>query len=213
MAQLFISYANEDTEFARRLAGALHEQGWSVWWDKQIPPGMDYAQVIEKAVTEASCIIILWSKHSIGSRWVQTEAAEAADRHIAATVLIDETPGERIPFEFRRLQAVDLSDWRAGTPHNGFDRLANRIRSILDETLKMATPIHRDSDKLVSWKEAVTHWGRGKQRLFRTAALLVFLIGVWLLTEPTGGRLYPLVGALLLMGAAIFLLHRGRHPP
>ena len=66
MSQIFISYANEDTDFARRLAGAFEGQGWTVWWDKQIPPGMDYAQVIEAAVTAAQCVVVLWSRHSIG---------------------------------------------------------------------------------------------------------------------------------------------------
>ena len=62
LSQIFISYANEDMEFARRLAKAFEHEGWSVWWDKQIPPGMDYAQVIEQAVKAASCIVVLWSK-------------------------------------------------------------------------------------------------------------------------------------------------------
>jgi hypothetical protein len=47
---------------------------------------MDYAHVIEAAVKEAQCVVVLWSQHSIRSRWVQTEAAAGADRNIVATV-------------------------------------------------------------------------------------------------------------------------------
>jgi hypothetical protein len=50
VSQIFISYAKEDVDFARRLPGAFEGQGLPVCWDKQIPPGMDYAHVIEAAV-------------------------------------------------------------------------------------------------------------------------------------------------------------------
>ena len=211
MSQIFISYANEDKEFARRLAKAFEHEGWSVWWDKQIPPGMDYAHVIEQAVKAASCIVVLWSKYSIGSRWVQTEAAEGADRHIVATVIVDDTPGERIPFEFRRLQAVNLANWRTGETHAGFDSLAKRIRSILHEPPKPEPP--PDDGKPVSWMEAMTRWGTGKQPVYRASALLAGLFSLVAGTEAVDtGDVDLLVGALILIAAAGYLLHFGRRP-
>lgn len=212
MGEIFISYASEDTEFARRLAAAFEQLGWSVWWDKQIPPGMDYAQVIEKAVTAASCIVVLWSKHSIGSRWVHTEAAVGADRHIVATVLIDETPGEQIPFEFRRLQAVNLKDWSSAAAHEGFDRLANRIRSILNEPQQPEKPIKHDSD-IVSWQQAMTSWGSGKQRGYRIGALVTGMLGLGACSEAMDmGDEELMIGSLLFIGLAVYLLYMGRKP-
>ena len=218
VSQIFISYANEDTEFARKLAMAFETQGWSVWWDKQIPPGMDYAQVIEKAVTEASCIVVLWSRHSIGSRWVHTEAAVGADRHIVATVIIDDTPGDEIPFEFRRLQAVDLNDWQPGEPHANFDLLANRVRSILNEPPQPVSPIKPDKPKpiptgMVSWKEAMSSWGKGKQKAFRIAALVSAMAGFGSCSEAMDyGDSELLLGSVMLLGIAAYLLHLGRKP-
>ena len=46
MADIFISYASEDRLRAEPLAKALEEQGWSVWWDRTIPPGETFDQVI-----------------------------------------------------------------------------------------------------------------------------------------------------------------------
>ena len=212
MSQIFISYANEDTEFARRLAHVFEHLGWSVWWDKQIPPGMDYAQVIERAVTEASCIVVLWSRHSIGSRWVHTEAAAGADRHVVATVLIDDTPGEQIPFEFRRLQAVNLKDWTPDGAHAGFELLANRIRSILDEPQRpVAVTTTRSS--LASWKDAMTSWGRGRQRVYRMGATLAAATGVICGIEAAlEHELVFLLCSLALLAVAGWLLHTGRKP-
>jgi len=45
------------------------------------------------------------------SSWVKTEAADARDRRILVPVLIEDV---RIPLEFRRLQAANLTQWQAG---------------------------------------------------------------------------------------------------
>lgn len=212
MGQIFISYSSEDTEFARRLAGAFEDQGWSVWWDKQIPPGMDYAQVIEAAVTGAQCVVVLWSQRSIRSRWVHTEAAAGADRNIVATVIIDDIPNESIPFEFKRLQAVNLSNWEPGVAHAGFDLLANRIRSILSEPLRPDSPVKRSSAS-VSWKEALTSWGSGRQRGFRIGGAIAGLLGLTSCTEAIDmGDTDLLSAALFLLGLAVWLIHLGRKP-
>ncbi len=224
MGQIFISYANEDSDAARRLAEAFVERGWSVWWDKQIPPGMDYAKVIEEAVTAAQCVVVLWSKHSIRSRWVQTEAAEGADRHIVATVIVDETPGEDVPFEFRRLQAVNLNDWQPGRTHAGFDLLVARIASMLgapagDPGRSTDSPDPRPDPRpdpppaMAGWGEALTSWGRGRQTVFRAigavSALLAFAAGL-LMAENAGTP--GLVGVAALTLFAVSMIHLGRRP-
>jgi hypothetical protein len=46
MSDIFISYASPDRPRAQVLAEALKAQGWSVWWDRNIPAGTRFAQVI-----------------------------------------------------------------------------------------------------------------------------------------------------------------------
>ena len=58
MSDIFISYASEDREKARELAEALSRRGWSVWWDRKIPPGKSFDEVIEKALAESKCVIV-----------------------------------------------------------------------------------------------------------------------------------------------------------
>ena len=39
MSDVFLSYANADRERAGAVAELLRQRGYSVWWDRTIPPG------------------------------------------------------------------------------------------------------------------------------------------------------------------------------
>src|SRR4029077_4540985 len=124
MADVFISYANEDRDTARKLAAALEARGWSVWWDRKIQAGQSFDQVIERELESSRCVVVLWSKESISSEWVKNEAALAAERGVLVPALIDNV---RPPLEFRRRQAADLIGWERDPAHPGFQALADAI--------------------------------------------------------------------------------------
>ena len=100
MSDIFVSYASKDRPWVLRLVRALERHGWSVWWDRAIAPGKTFDQVIEEALGAARCVIVVWSRTSVSSDWVKSEAAEGAGRHILVPVLLDEV---RIPLAFRRI--------------------------------------------------------------------------------------------------------------
>ena len=116
MSDIFLSYATEDLEKAKPIIELLSNQGWSVWWDRgSIPPGVEFDGFIEQAIKSAKSVVVLWSKESIGSSWVKTEADEATSQKIPLhPVLIDNV---RPPFAFRRIHAAKLYDWD-GSPAN-----------------------------------------------------------------------------------------------
>jgi TIR domain-containing protein len=131
MSDIFISYASADRERAKLVSVTLDRRGWSVWWDRTIPPGKEYDEVIEKALDSAKCVVVLWSNVSVASSWVKTEAAEAMRRKILVPALIDDA---KIPLEFRRLQAADLSQWHGEPSHpelqKFFDSIEVKIHAV-----------------------------------------------------------------------------------
>ncbi len=141
MSDIFISYASEDKEKAGLLAKVLEQQGWSVWWDRNIPAGKIFADVIEKELDSSKCVVVLWSEFSIKKRWVKTEASEGASSEILVPVLIKEV---KIPLEFRQIQTANLIDWQGQKTFPALDELIKDVESILgiprkkltDETLK-----------------------------------------------------------------------------
>jgi hypothetical protein len=128
MADIFISYASPDRESARRLAERLSELGHSVWWDRTIPPGRQFDEVIQEALNTARCVIVLWSAQSVRSNWVKTEAADALAQDKLLPVLM-----ERVlpPMEFKRIQAADLGDWSGEADHAEFGNLVASIERLL----------------------------------------------------------------------------------
>lgn len=132
MSDIFVSYARDDVTKARVLADALQQRGWSVWWDRNIPPGKSFDKVIEEALAEARCVIVLWSQASVSSDWVKTEAAEGAKRRILVPALIEDVT---IPLEFRRIQTANLSDWRGDSPHLDFDEFLKAIATLFGSTV------------------------------------------------------------------------------
>jgi hypothetical protein len=128
MVRIFISYASEDRPSAERLAHALAANGFTVWWDRKIPLGSSFDQVIEDNLAQADCVLVLWTAFSVQSRWVRAEASEAAAREVLIPVLME--PELRLPLEFRLLQAANLSDWSGDAPHAEFSGLLAHIEAL-----------------------------------------------------------------------------------
>ncbi|HYP68828.1 MAG TPA: TIR domain-containing protein [Thiobacillaceae bacterium] len=125
---IFISYASEDRERARTLALALEKQGWSVWWDREIPLGRSYDDVIEEALDSARCMLVLWTTASAASEWVRSEASEGKRRGILVPVFLEEVEA---PLAFRLLNGAQLWNWNPAEPNAEFDRLTQRVAQIL----------------------------------------------------------------------------------
>lgn len=128
MHDIFLSYASVDRDKARRVAEALAGRGWSVWWDRDIPPGKSFDQVIEEAIEGARCVVVIWTRGSVESHWVKTEASEGLQRRVLVPVLADEV---KIPLEFRRIQAASLVAWDGSQAHPEFAKLCASIEAVM----------------------------------------------------------------------------------
>jgi len=124
MADIFISYDSDDRPRVQPLAEALEKQGWSVFWDRTILPGRDFAKVIEEELEQAKSVVVLWSHNSIASKWVKDEAAEGDKRGILVPVFIDDV---QAPMGMRGIQAANLINWNNQTDHSEFTALINAI--------------------------------------------------------------------------------------
>ena len=128
MSDIFLSYAKEDRPKVRRLARSLEQLGWTVFWDPEIPAGQTWREVIDTEIKSARCVVVTWSRRSVGSHWVLEEAEIGRQRHVLIPILID---GVLPPLGFQSLQAADLSDWEGTVTAPSFARLVSSIAGIL----------------------------------------------------------------------------------
>lgn len=173
MADVFLSYSNEDEAHARVLAEALQRVGWSVWWDHHIPPGKSWSEVIEREIMNAGCVVVLWSQHSVRSQWVQNEAREGLNRHVLVPVVGED--GVRLPLEFRHVQVAYLHEWDPEDQRSEYPQLVASIRDVLrrgtaipEEVPPLAVPPPRRDAPKWPWIGAIG------------AIVLFLVIGAWL---------------------------------
>jgi TIR domain len=150
MNDIFVSYSRKDRDVVKRLVEVMEGRGWSVWWDPTIRPGEYYEDVIESALTSSKCVIVVWSKNSVASKWVRAEAAEAANRGVLVPVVIDDA---RIPFRFKQIQEAQLADWRFTADHPELVRL---LDSIAETFIKAQDAPNRQSVSSSTEPEAPT---------------------------------------------------------
>ncbi len=122
MVDVFLSYSREDQERARVVVEALVTRGLSVFWDRNIQPGKQWARVIEKELDASKCTVVLWSRAAVKSKWVTKEARDSL--HKLVPVLIDEVSP---PDEFNHIQAARLLD----ETRFGASELSSLIRAIV----------------------------------------------------------------------------------
>ncbi len=132
MARVFLSYAREDVETARKLAGVLADAGQTIWWDRHVHGGANFSEEIDRELKNAEAVMVLWSPASIASAWVQDEAAEGRDSGRLVPAILNSI---KPPLGFRQLQCIDLSSWHKGGRTEAIDDLLLAISKIAGDAL------------------------------------------------------------------------------
>ncbi|MEO9462123.1 MAG: TIR domain-containing protein [Marinomonas sp.] len=120
MVDVFISYSRKDKERVARLARAIEDEGYDVWWDAELPPHQSYGDVITRKISEAKAAIVVWSPDAAASEWVRAEADMARNQK----KLVQTALGEIIPpLPFNQIQYADIGDWEGEDTHDSWRKV------------------------------------------------------------------------------------------
>ncbi|MEL6567280.1 MAG: TIR domain-containing protein [Pseudomonadota bacterium] len=130
MTDIFISYKREDRPLAQRLCHELETRGFTVWWDFALLSGQDYRHIIRHVIDQAGACVVLWSRLSVTSPFVEDEASHALQSGKLCPVLVEDC---KIPLGFGQLHTEDMRAWAAGEPSDSIERLAAAISQMISE--------------------------------------------------------------------------------
>lgn len=172
MADIFISYSRSDRRFVEALSDVLERRGWTVFWDRDVRPGDDFAQLLNREREAARAVIVVWSQHAVESRYVPGEAAAAAARGTAIPVLLDRA---ELPEFLRTTTYADLSEYRAKADGAG-DR--NARAGVLES---LGAFIELEASLKIRIGRGSKRWSRPGARYSAAAALVILAIAaaVW----------------------------------
>jgi hypothetical protein len=130
---VFVSYTHEDRERVRplvkRLDGKLREIEGSIFWDAKLRLGTPISEEIHKLLSEAACVLVIWTQHSVSSQWVHAECEAARQDGRLVPVLMDRGVEIRPPFNV--LSNGDLVNW-AGDESPSFMRVWDSVRGLIE---------------------------------------------------------------------------------
>ena len=176
MSDVFVSYKAEDRRRVKPLVDALAADGFSVWWDEQIGGGATWRHEIETQLNAARCVIVVWSKRSVGPEgtFVHDEATRAQQRQVYVPVTIDKV---HLPLGFGEMQALPLTGWHGNRSDGRYQSVLGAVRRVMgDATDAAEAGIQKPVNRRVVLAGGAL------------AAVSVGGVGVWTLLKPGSAR-------------------------
>lgn len=127
MVDVFISYTREHEAFVQQLAEAVRREGYSVWWDEELPAHLSYSEVISEKIGAAKAAIVVWSESAAASQWVRAEADLARVQKKLIQTSID---GRMPPMPFNQIQFASIGDWRGEDGHPGWSKVKQSLAAL-----------------------------------------------------------------------------------
>jgi hypothetical protein len=131
MTDIFFSYSSADRERVRPIRDALVAQGFEVFWDQQVPAGMDWDTWIRQHLTKSKCAMAFWSATSVSSDNVRHEAVVAKQQGKLISVLLEPLTAEQFPMGLYAQQAANLSGWNGDFVHDEWRKFRREFEAKL----------------------------------------------------------------------------------
>jgi TolB-like protein/tetratricopeptide (TPR) repeat protein len=174
---LFVSYKAEDRTRLRPLIAALEAEGFTVWWDTHIGGGAHWREDIQEHLEAAKCVIVVWSKRSVGPEgdFVRDEATRARKRGAYLPVRLDAVEP---PLGFGEVQAISLKGWKGNRSDPRFQTVAEAVRRRIAGEDIAHVKVHRDAPR-VSRRSIIAG---------STGAVLAVAGGAWIFLKPAAAN-------------------------
>jgi hypothetical protein len=134
VTDIFFSYSSADRERVRPVRDALVAQGFEVFWDQEVPTGLDWDSWIRQHLAKCKCAMAFWSAASVASDNVRHEAVVAKQQGKLISVLLENLTAQQFPMGLYAQQAANLADWNGDPNHKEWRKLRREYEAKLIPT-------------------------------------------------------------------------------
>lgn len=105
--RIFIAYFRKQRPLAQTVYELLSKNGKAVFWDAKIKAGATWRQTIQKALDDATHLVVIWTPEAAESDEVEREVSYAlAERKVIVPILSKEIP--KLPYHLHGLHYIVL---------------------------------------------------------------------------------------------------------
>jgi hypothetical protein len=107
--RIFIAYSRKQRTMAQSVYDMLIKNGKAVFWDAKITAGATWRQTIQRALDDATHLIVIWTPEAAESDEVEREVSYAlAERKVIVPILSKEIP--KLPYHLHGLHYIVLDE-------------------------------------------------------------------------------------------------------
>ena len=143
MADIYIAYAKEDLDIAKKLNDRLSPQ-WDIWWDDKIVG--DFAKTIEEQLRKSACVLPLFS-YSSREKTAFTEELRIGNQ-LEKPILPVELDDSPPPYPYGNFSRVNLRGWNGEEDHFGFLQLKRKLARVVDMKRKPKRPVFISDERI-----------------------------------------------------------------
>lgn len=129
LTDIFFSYASKDRERVELAHRTLTQRGFHVFWDVDVPPGVEWDRRIKAKLDHSPCVIVFWTPNSIASVNVQHEVAIAREQGTLLQAILEPVATRDLPMGILTDQSVNLMHWRGDTNDQEWVKLLAAIEN------------------------------------------------------------------------------------
>lgn len=152
---IFISYSPDDKEQKDEITSILENNGYIVWdEEKETHPGTDRPQEIEKPIRNSKAVLVLLTRKSLTSGWVNEEIAYALSlqKNIYPLLLDDVLLLEDIPIP-EPLRNIQFLDFRRPINETKIAKLLQSLRAPFEVFSKSEAALDKYQEDLAKGRQ------------------------------------------------------------
>ncbi len=124
---IFISYAHDDQNEVFKHIKRLNQEGFRIWYDEGIEPGVNWYETLESRIRNCECILLFISKRAQQSQYISKEITCAIEhnKHVVCIMLDDESL--KGPFKLMLCDTQSIKKNEIENVDKFYEKLANSL--------------------------------------------------------------------------------------